>query len=119
MAPSNNPEWEDKTGCDCDGYHTFDELYDHRIRLYIALCRMLSKEMDVWASKKHADDTTFGDWFVLGIGKEKGKQITYHLPAWYWKEVTAFAPVLDKAPEWDGHTGEDVLIRLKDLTNKL
>lgn len=22
-----------------DGYHTFDELYDHRITLYIALCR--------------------------------------------------------------------------------
>lgn len=25
-----------------DGYHTFGELYDHRITLYIALCRVLA-----------------------------------------------------------------------------
>jgi hypothetical protein len=24
-----------------DGYHTFGELYDHRIQLFIALCKMM------------------------------------------------------------------------------
>ncbi len=102
-----------------DGYHTFDELYDHRITLYIALCRILRTECDhrgVWRSKLHSDGSSFEGWFVLGIGKEgeKGKQITYHLPLSRWGE-TDFAETLEKAPEWDGHTPEDVLKRLKAL----
>lgn len=72
-----------------DGYHTFDELYDHELAFG-------------------------GSWFVLGIGKEKGKQITYHLPLERWDE-TNFAYTLEKAPEWDGHTSDDVLERLKAL----
>ena len=51
----------------------------------------------------------------MGIGKEKGKQITYHLPARYWHEVCEFAEILEKAPEWDGHTSDDVLKRLASL----
>jgi hypothetical protein len=50
----------------------------------------------------------------MGIGKEKGKQISYHLPLSRWDE-TYFAETLDKAPEWDGHTSADVLERLKTL----
>lgn len=107
-----------------DGYHTFDELYDHRIELYIALCRhkheLLGMENPgkhlVWRSKNHSDgEPAFGGtWFVLGIGTEKGKQITYHLPMSKWEE-TEFAETLEKAPEWDGHTSADVIERLKLL----
>ena len=107
--------------CDCDGYHTFDELYDHRIILYIKLCEYRvqmadGRDHEVWRSKYHSDDelTFGGTWFVLGIWKEKGKQITYHLPIERWEE-TNFAETLDKAPKWDGHTPEDVLERLKAL----
>lgn len=101
--------------CNCDGYHTFDELYEHRIRLYIELCKNIGKKVgwsNIWCSVKHSDGTTFGDWFVLGINKEKGKQITYHLPARFWEEVAEFAEILEQAPEFDGHTSEDVLQRL-------
>ena len=107
--------------CQCDGFHTFEELYEHRIRLFIALCNSIDtinyecgrEDRKGWCSVKHSDGSTFGDWFILGIGKEKGKQITYHLPARYWSEVREFAEVLEKAPEWDGHTADDVLMRLK------
>lgn len=105
--------------CDCDGYHTFEELYEHRIRLFIALCKMYYQEnqhhavgVPIWCSTKHSDGSSFGDWFVLGLFKEKGKQITYHLPARFWSEVCEFAEVLPQAPEWDGHTSNDVLKRL-------
>ena len=27
--------------CKCDGYHTFDELYEHRIALFIALANII------------------------------------------------------------------------------
>jgi hypothetical protein len=103
-----------------DGYHTFDELYEHIITLFIELCRQVrfwnkSNPKAVWCSTKHSDGSTFGDWFVLGISKEKGKQITYYLPARFWSEVTDFAEILEQAPEWDGHTPADVLERLKML----
>lgn len=110
-----------------DGYHTFDELYDHRITLYIALARLCRRqEMKigefpdqpfVWRSKKHSDgELCFGTGtqYVLGIGSFEGQQITYHIPIERWDE-TDFAQTLEKAPEWDKHTDADVLERLKHL----
>lgn len=111
--------------CTCDGYHTFDELYEHRIILFIALCRLLRRQEHavlslpgefafVWRSKLHSDGSSFEGWFILGISQEKGEQITYHLPVSKW-EATGFAETLAQAPEFDGHTSEDVLQRLKSL----
>lgn len=121
--------------CTCDGYHTFDELYDHRISLYIALCKKVH-EMDevkcamsgmhrsvypyfsVWKSKRHSDgELCFGTGtqFVLGIGKGYGKQVTYHIPIERWNEVDFVLEELEKAPEWDGHSSDDVIDRLKNL----
>lgn len=105
-----------------DGYHTFDELYEHRIMLFIALCKHIDevliiedpKKYLVWRSKLDSDGSSFDGWFVLGIGKEKGNQITYHLPLSKW-DLTDFAETLEKAPEWDGHTSKDVLERLRTL----
>lgn len=116
-----------------DGYHTMDELYEHRIALWIAHCKLYSKleralgEKDlaegrvpipkqVWRSKNHSDgEPAFGGgWFVLGLGRVKGGQLTYHLPIEKWEE-TGFAVTLPKAPEFDGHTSADVLERLRKL----
>jgi len=110
-----------------DGFHTFGELYEHRITLFIALCRIFDDSQTednhttdtpfpVWKSKRHSDgELAFGgDWFVLGIWYEKGKQITYHLPISKWDECE-FAKELVTAPEFDGHTSDDVLKRLKEL----
>lgn len=108
-----------------DGYHTFGELYDHRISLFIAVCKMhfakfLSAETPanekrfVWRSKAHSDGSVWDGWFILGIGILPGEQITYHLPTSRWEECDCSIS-LDKAPEWDGHTSADVLERLKTL----
>ena len=108
-----------------DGYHTFSELYKHRISLFIALCKVCQGWIDTegefglcgrkpWKSKKHSDGTSLKGWFVMGIGEEKGRQITYHIPLERWSEVS-FAKTLKKAPEYDGHTSEDVLKRLNNL----
>lgn len=121
LVEAEGPEEMDAS----DGYHTFNELYDHRITLYITLCRhkhdLLAIENPgkhlVWRSKRHSDgELCFGTGtqFVLGIGTEKGKQITYHIPVERWEE-TEFAETLEKAPEWDGHTPADVIERLKQL----
>jgi hypothetical protein len=102
-----------------DGFHTFDELYEHRITLFIALSREFRRQYSIerlvpWRSKLHADGSSFDDWFIMGIGREKGEQISYHLPLSTWDE-TDFAETLEKAPEWDGHIPADVLECLKAL----
>jgi hypothetical protein len=101
-----------------DGYHTFGELYEHRIVLYITLCRQLSiysGTKKVWVSKKHSDGSIWDGWFLLGICVAKGEQITYHLPERYWSVCKDFAFEFDKAPDFDGHTSDDVLNRLINL----
>lgn len=103
-----------------DGYHTFTELYAHRIALYISLCKRIAEDplteftKPVWKSRLHSDGKAWEGWFILGIMKEEGKQITYHLPESYWVD-TDFAETLDLAPVWDGHTPDDVIERLKNL----
>ena len=108
-----------------DGYHTFGELYEHRITLYIALLRIKANIVDpmtgdwvhredIWRSKAHSDGSVWPGWFILGVYKEAGEQITYHLPISKWDECD-FAQILDQAPDWDGHTSQDVLIRLEAL----
>lgn len=109
--------------CTCDGYHTFNELYDHRVVLFIALCRHMHEllgmenpeKFKIWRSKLHSDGTSYEGWFIIGIGTAPGKQITYHVPLSYWEETNFIEHTLDKAPKWDGHTPDDVLARLKQL----
>ena len=103
-----------------DGFHTFDELYEHRIELFLRLCfyfiqgKSQHDKRIVWKSKLHADGSKFDGWFIMGIGERKGEQISYHLPISKWDEIL-FACELDYAPLWDGHTPADVLERLKRL----
>lgn len=108
-----------------DGFHSFSELYDHRVELWITLLDHLSNTMDsmqcdwiykddIWRTKLHSDGSSFEGWFVLGFGKKSGKQITYHLPISKWEDCT-FANTLEKAPTFDGHSSSDVLNRLKSL----
>jgi len=127
IAKVNQQVLDQETGKISDGYHTFDELYEHRITLFIALCQKiqnfvyfgdtrnnLGNDKRVWRSKLHQDGTMFDGWFIMGINKAKGEQITYHLPVEKWED-TEFADTLDNAPEFDGHTPEDVLNRLETL----
>jgi hypothetical protein len=100
-----------------DGYHTFDELYEHRVVLFMTLCRVLSygyKNAPVWKSQVHSDGSTWAGWFIMGINDVAGAQITYHLPMSKWEDCW-FAPTLEKAPDFDGHTSNDVLERLKTI----
>jgi hypothetical protein len=100
--------------CDCDGYHTFNELYDHRIALFI--CLLKQNISRAWRSRKHSDGTSFDGWFIAGLNKNKGEQITYHLPEDKWKELFMIE-TLEKAPEFDNHTSDDVLRRLFNFKN--
>lgn|SRR3990167_6989522 len=99
-----------------DGYHTFDELYDHRATLFIELCNA-HKDL-AWWSFRHSDGTeAFGDpWIIAGINFTPHNQITYHINTkkykfWYKIKFSGIRE-LEVAPKFDGHTSKDVLFRL-------
>lgn len=98
-----------------DGYHTFDELYEHRHVLFVALCNLIEEAQGrgiTWKSKLQSDGTMYEDFFIAGIGTEVGKQITYHLPLNLWDRL--HAREIERAPAWDGHTSQDVVKRLSE-----
>ncbi len=95
-----------------DGYHTFNELYEHRTELFRLLCRWLQPVS--WRSRLHSDGTMFEGFFVAGIETVPGSQITYHIPIAKWDDF-AYVSTYPRAPKWDGHTAADVVERLKRL----
>lgn len=86
-----------------DGYHTFNELYFHRMILFSVICNQNKDK--AWKSRKHADGTMYDDYFVVGITTPEG-DYTYHYHKDYWDYFDV--KVLEHAPKWDGHKPEDV-----------
>lgn len=101
-----------KIGEISDGYHTFDELYDHRAKLFAGIVNLIP---DVcWKSKKHYDGTMFDGMFIVGMMTPEG-QATYHYdidPYWDLFHCAEF----QNAPEFDGHTPSDAIERIVNWT---
>lgn len=94
-----------------DGYHTFEELYFHRMILFSII---LNQNAYIsWKAKKHHDGTMFGDdSFICGIETPEG-QYTYHYHLDYWDYFNV--KELEFAPEYDGHKPKDVIRLLSIL----
>lgn len=121
-----NPSLE-HPGNTSDGFHTFDELYDHRMLLNAALFNEwyrakkrtegLPREMVMNAlgavvkSKNHSDGQPCfgGDWFIVVAELPTG-QISYHYEMKYYDLFRIPQVVLP--PEYDDHTPADVVSRL-------
>lgn len=99
-----------------DGYHTFNELYDHRAALTAALFKSLPSDT-VYKSKKHHDGTMYDGMFIVGANFPGIGAISYHYDLDPWWDVFNIREV-DNAPEWDGHTPNDVIERLKAYAKK-
>lgn len=93
-----------------DGSHTFDELYDHRVKLFSVICN-LYRDIS-WKSKFHDDGTMFDGYFIVGIETEEG-QATYHhgLDLWDLFDVEE----LPKAPKYDDHNSNQAIERILSL----
>jgi hypothetical protein len=99
-----------------DGYHTFNELYEHRHALMLALMKCNPERS--WISPKHDDGTMMDGWFIVGIDLPDGA-ITYHLPVGLWSQACdTNAELKHRAPKWDGHTSQDVVKRLHDFLKR-
>lgn len=93
-----------------DGYHSFNDLYEHRYALFGALC--VANKNTSWKSRVHSDGSVMEGYFIAGIQLVTGP-VTYHIPLKYFDVFPAEA--VRQAPEWDGHTSGDVVDRLKTL----
>ncbi|MGS7388643.1 WDGH domain-containing protein [Klebsiella pneumoniae] len=94
-----------------DGYHTFNELYAHRVRLFSTLMRAFPEQS--WWSFKHSTGEKWDGWVIAGIDTPDGA-VTYHLP----ESEIPYLPdgsEIEFGKEWDGHAAEDVLLRLTGL----
>jgi hypothetical protein len=95
-----------------DGYHTFSELYHHRMVLFSIICNQ--NKSKAWKSKLHHDGTMFDNYFIVGINTKEGQySYHYHMECWdYFKNIDEILT----APEWDGHKPCDIT-RLLSLEN--
>lgn len=93
-----------------DGYHTFNELYEHRAALFAALTRLHSDLS--WRSRSHhaGGEPMFDGYFITGMALPTG-QVSYHVPLRHW-DLFRGVSELDFAPAWDGHSPDDVVRRL-------
>jgi len=85
-----------------DGFHTFDELYYHRMMLFAVICNTYKNK--AWKSWKHEDNTMYDDYFIVGITTPKG-DYSYHYHKDHWSKFNV--KELDNAPKWDGHQPKD------------
>lgn len=124
---SKNKEYLVDTNLISDGYHTFGELYDFR-KVYNAVLFNEWAIHEGWGGKvipkysvhkswKHSDGEWCFDeekkWFIVSAMLPAGL-ISNHYEAKDWDLFKV--PEVEKALfEFDGHTGLDVLDRLKAL----
>jgi hypothetical protein len=102
-----------------DGYHTFKELYEYRLLYNAGMFNELYKRgVHVIKSVRHSDgDLCFGGgWFIVQAVLPGAGQISNHYELKDWdlfhcKEV-------EIADEWDGHTPQDVVDRLRIFLTK-
>lgn len=99
-----------------DGYHTFDELYEHRCSLFLMLMKAYSGRS--WFSRKHEDGAEWDSWFIAGICGPTG-DISYHLPIKMWDlAIKTDALKLERGAKWDGHTPAQVVERLQEWAKR-
>ena len=104
-----------------DGYHTMEELYDHRRALTILLTKVIMKNvynvLTCLRSKLHHDGTMFDGYFVVVIYApfKPGQQVSYHYKLEHWDEFEHCITQDKISIEYDGHTSLDVIKRLENF----
>lgn len=88
----------------------FDE---HRALLLLAFL-MLLKSPYSFRSKICHDGSSIEGWFVVGTDLFGEGQISYFLPDSMW-DLADFLQTRRIAPEWDGHTFDDISDRLRNI----
>jgi hypothetical protein len=87
-----------------DGYHTFNELYEHRCLVFLLLCERVGAVS--WRPHYEGWDAVY-----LYLTLNPKSQISYHVPVKYRPAYEHYPKASEG--EWDGHTSEDVVTRMQ------
>ena len=101
-----------------DGYHTFDELYKHRMLYNACFLKEIANKYKVQRSKKHSDgELCFGGgWFIVVAELPTG-QISNHYEEKFWDLFDFCETVEIPTIKFDNHTTSDVINRLYNYLN--
>jgi hypothetical protein len=114
--PSGNSVHLLEGGKVSDGYHTFDELYRHRMLLTAALFNAWAAKgaarLNVHKSRLHSNGSGIAGYFVVMAQLPTG-QISYHYPDADWDLFRI--PERDRATDWDGHTSAEAADRIEQF----
>jgi hypothetical protein len=93
-----------------DGYHTFDELYEHRVLLYL-----LCTETGALKASYVVEDHYEGWDLIVAFTPGNYQQVSYHVPNKYrWAYEKLERRSVDQQKEYyDGHTPQLVAHRLE------
>lgn len=103
-----------------DGHHSFDDLYEHRNTLMLALMTAMP-DKSWWSYNHHPeDDEMFPGCVIAGIETPAGP-ILYHLKANEFEHILIDLKVIRReyAPKWDGIDARVTPFRLLRLARDL
>jgi len=105
-----------------DGSHTFEDLYNHRIILYLSILGLIKDNPNykVWYAHKHSDGSVWKGWIVVGVlNILTTEQISYHMDSKYEYILASMnVLMLEFGLVWDGYSADDVLDRLLNWFTK-
>lgn len=103
---TENQKEEVNKGEISDGYHTFNELYEHRHALFCYAIRN-----GAFANTYAVLDHYEGWDLLVARTKDDDRQVSYHIPVSHRNLWRSYAPIKERS-DWDGHTSNDVVNRL-------
>ena len=96
-----------------DGYHSFNELYDHRAKLFATIVNCEKWNHLAWKSKQHEDGSMFDGMFIVGINTPEGPASYHYDIDPYWDMF--HCEELPQAPHYDGYSDEESVQRIMSL----
>lgn len=103
-----------------DGFHTFNELYDFRLLYNACFFNTIANkaECHVHKSKRHHDgELCFDGKFFIVTAYLNGKQISNHYEIKHWDLFKCEEQ--EVADVWDGHTPNDVKLRMQEYITQM
>lgn len=98
-----------------DGYHTFNELYEHRHVLFVWLCRAIENNPLIrsYKTRKSNDGKADYEGYFIAWIEFSGGQISYHLPNEYWDLL----PITEKEryDSYDDHSSKEAIQKVLEF----
>ena len=93
-----------------DGYHSFDELYEHRNLLFLNF--LIHADYREEVTTYYTEDPNIPGWILVVMKSKKLGQISYHMEEGYSQFLKYITKIPWEQHEWDGHTSQEVIYRL-------